>query len=81
VTRRQIHRTSLTGLLAFIVALCIALAMLGHATMAGGPQWSAGALFAVFVVLGIAGIVGIFLTYEVIADGRERRRAHAGPRR
>lgn len=62
-SRRQIHAYGLAALLLLVVALGIALAMLGHSTMSGGPQWSAGALAGVaaagFILFFVTLIVGV----------------------
>lgn len=67
-TRRQIHAYGLAALLLLVVALGVALAMLGHSTMSGGPQWSAGALAgtaaAGFIVFFVTLIVGATATGE-----------------
>jgi len=79
VTRRQIHAYGLAALLLLVVALGVALAMLGHSTMAGGPQWSGGALGGAIIAMGIVVMVamgvGATLGAEEIARLR-RDRAH-----
>lgn len=74
-TRPQIHAYGLAALLLLVVALVIALAMLGHSTMAGGPQWSAGALAGGLVVLAIASLIAIVIGIEAVEDLAARRRA------
>lgn len=77
MTRRQIHAYALAALLAFLVAVGVALAMLGHATMSGGPQWSAGAIGGLLAV----GLVTLFVTTIVgatfVGEEVERYRSRA----
>lgn len=76
MTRRQIHAYGLTALLLLIIALGVALAMLGHAMMAGGPQWSAGILAGGLVVLTIVVMVVMGVGFALVGDEVERRRSH-----
>lgn len=74
MSRRQLQTASLAGLLLLIVALFTALVMLGHATMSGGPQWSAGALGGVLIALTLAVVAALCVAFESAMDRREERR-------
>ena len=81
-SRRQIHAYGLAALLLLVVALGVALAMLGHSTMSGGPQWSAGALAGVaaagFIVFFVTLIVGITAAGEWLGRGGNGAEPDAG---
>jgi hypothetical protein len=77
MTRPQLQAISIAGLLALIVALSVALVMLGHATMSGGPQWSAGALGGVIILLALASVVCISVAVESAMDRHGER--HQAP--
>jgi len=81
-TRPQIHAYGLAALLLLVVALGVALAMLGHSTMSGGPQWSAGALAGVaaagFIVFFVTLIVGATAAGEWLGRSDQSPEPDAG---
>lgn len=81
-SRRQIHAYGLAALLLLVVALGVALAMLGHSTMSGGPQWSGGALAGVaaagFIVFFVTLIVGVTAAGEWLGRGGNGAEPDAG---
>lgn len=79
MSRPQIHAYGLTALLLFVIALGVALAMLGHATMAGGPQWSAGALAGVIVAGTVIVVVTLAVGFNAVGEWARRDRATAVP--